>query len=483
MNRNQTSRRPDRRKVRRANNSARLVLAVVAIVAISIATYFIRVAVIIGVGTPTYYNVSVNGISLKGLTRSQADAMFDTLIADWQNRQFELTWEDRSWSFSPSTFDATLNVDDQLTLAWNMGHYGSISSRCKTILSMRDVPYTFTSDMKYDEARLDEFVEGIREEIDLAPVDAEVVLDVDAPRILTESSDGRQLDVEATKDAIYSLLLTGAGETALSVEVLKPAVSSDEVSGGLSVISSYKTDMSTSSSNRYKNVKRALSNFHAMAVYDGDIISFNEVVGERTAERGYMQAPEYSGTSVITGYGGGSCQASTTLYCAAIMAGMDIIERHPHNMTVAYAEPSLDATVSWGSKDFIFQNNTGSTIYIYTKVTRKNAWVVIYGNRPEYRMDFQSVIVKQGVAPYKEEIREDVTGQYVYYTDEKYTYSEGKYGCTSQGWLVYYDWDTGEEVKRVQVSQDPYAPGTSIVFVGVHERGADSTPEPAIPGF
>jgi vancomycin resistance protein YoaR len=348
---------------------------------------------------------------------------------------------------------------------------------------MRDKPYEFTSDMKYDEGKVDEFIEGIRAEIDVAPVDAEVVLDVDAPRILTESSDGRKLDVEATKESLHSLLLAGTGETALKVDILKPAVSSDEVSGGLAVIASYKTDMTTSSSNRYKNVKLALSNFHAMAVYDGDIISFNDVVGERTAGRGYMQAPEYSGTSVITGYGGGSCQASTTLYCAAIMAGMDIIERHPHNMTVAYAEPSLDATVSWGNKDFIFQNNTGSTIYIYTKVTRKNAWVVIYGNRPEYKVDFQSVIVEQGIAPYKEEIREDVTGQYVYYTDEKYTYSAGKYGCTSQGWLVYYDWDTGEEIKRVQISQDSYSPGTSIVFVGVHERGLESTPEPATPFF
>lgn len=483
MNRNQPTQRPHRRNDRCAGRRPRLVVFVLVIVAIFIAAYYIRAAFIIGVGAPTYYNVEVNGVSLKGLTRAQADAMFDTLISDWQNRQFALTWEDRSWPFSPATFDASLSVDDQLTLAWNMGHYGSISSRCRAILSMRENAYAFTSDMKYDEAKVDAFIESIRQEIDIEAVDATVVLDVDAPRILTESSDGRKLDTDAAKAAVYSLLLTGTGETALTVETVKPAVSSDEVSGGLSVISSYKTDMSASSSNRYNNVKLALSNFHAMAVYDGDIISFNDVVGERSAERGYMQAAEYSGTSVITGYGGGSCQASTTLYCAAIMAGMDIIERHPHNMTVSYAEPSLDATVSWGNKDFVFQNNTGSTIYIYTKVTRKNAWVVIYGNKPEYKVDFQSVIIEQGVAPYKEELREDVTGQYAYYTDEKYLYSEGKYGCTSQGWLVYYDWDTGAEVNRVQVSQDPYMPGTSIYFVGVHERGAEVSPEPAFPGF
>lgn len=482
MNRNQPPRRPSRRKTRRVSNSTRLVLVVLAIIVISLAIYFIRAAAIIGLGTPTFYDVSVNGVNLKGMTLEQAATMFDTLVSDWESRQFTLTWEERSWTFTPDTFDAKLDVDSQLGLAWNMGHYGSLGSRCNAILSMREYPVAFTSEMRYDEAKLDAYVEAIRQEIDLEAVDATVVLDVEAPRILTESSDGRKLDVEQTKTAIYDLLLTGVGPTALVVEEVKPAVSSDEASGGLTVIASYKTDMSTSSTNRYSNVKRALSNFHAMAVYDGDIISFNDVVGERTAERGYMEAPEYSGTSVITGYGGGSCQASTTLYCATKMAGMDIIERHPHNMTVAYADPSLDATVNWGGKDFIFQNNTGSTIYIYTKVTRKNAWVVIYGNRPEYRTEFISVNVETGVAPYKEEIREDVTGQYVYYNDEKYLYSEGKYGCTSQGWLVYYDWESGEEVKRVQISQDTYSPGTSIYFVGVHERGADSTAEPS-PGF
>ena len=51
-------------------------------------------------------------------------------------------------------------------------------------------------------------------------------------------------------------------------------------------------------------------------------------------------------------------------------------------------------------------------------------------------------------------------------------------GCVSQGWLVYYDWDTGEEVSREQISQDTYRPGTSIYYVGVHQRGAEETEAP-----
>ena len=478
-------RQPPRRRTvkRRVNVKARLVLLAVAIVLICVAAYYIRAAVIIGIGEQTYYNVKINGVSLEGYTRQEAENMFDELISEWETREYTLTYGDKAWSFTAADFDASLDVDPLLENAWNLGHVGSIGSRCKVILSMRENEYSFISEMDYDQLKLDRFVYSISAETDCDPVNAEVVLDVDAPHLLTQSQNGAKLDVEATRETILSLLLMGTGDTMLKVEIIEPEVSSDEVSGGLGVIASYTTDMSTSGTKRYENVKLALSNFNCMAVYDGDTVSFNEVVGERSKERGYQEAAEYAGTSVVTGYGGGSCQASTTLYCAAIMAGMDIIERHPHNMTVAYAEPSLDATVSWGSKDFIFRNSTGHTIYIYTNVTRDEATVTIYGNRTEYRYDFQSVITKPGVEAYKEEIREDVTGKYAYYTDEKVLYSKGKDGCVSQGWLISYDWDTGEEVERIQVSQDTYSPGTSIYFVGVHERTDDMAPSTQGGGF
>lgn len=463
-------------KNRRVDSRARLVLIVFAVIVICVAVYYIRAAAIIGIGKPRFYNVSVNGVSLEGYTREEADALFDSLVADWSDNEYVLTYGDRSWTFTAADFGVTLKVDELLDNAWNLGHYGSIGSRVDTIKAMDEQEFAFTSKLDYDSMELDRFVYDISAEIDTDPVDAQVVLDVDGPKILTESRDGYRLDVDHARETVLNMLLTGQYTGELRVEVISPAVTSTEVGEGMEILSSYCTDMTTSSSSRYQNVKLALSNFNCMAVYDGDTVSFNEVVGERSKERGYKEAAEYAGTSVVTGYGGGSCQASTTLYCAVLMAGCDIIERHPHNMTVAYAEPSLDATVSWGRKDFIFQNNTGRTLYIYTHVTREECWVIVFGDKTEYRMDFQSVVVKPGVQAYKEEIREDVSGQLAYYTDEKVLYSQGKEGCVSQGWLVYYDWETGQEVERKQISQDTYNPGTSIYYVGVHDRNAASAP-------
>lgn len=458
----------------------RLAIIAVCVILAVLVVYLLRCAFIIAPGASRYYDVTVNGVNLKGYTRSQAQDVFGQLLSDWGSRDYTLTADGKEWHFTAEDFDAQLEVSDLLNRAWNLGHYGSLGKRCRQIKELKEAPVSFLSELNYDKDKVARFVDAIGDEIDLEPIDAEVVMDMESPKIITESRDGRKLDREAAQEGIVNLMLTNQTVYELPVEVLEPAVSSDEASGGLAVLAYYATDMTTSNSNRYNNVKLALNSFNALAVYDGDTVSFNDVVGDRTKERGYKEAPEYAGSSVVTGYGGGSCQASTTLYCAVVKAGCDIIERHPHNMTVAYADPSLDATVSYGNKDFVFKNNTGHTIYIYTDVTRETALVVIYGNRTEYRIDFQSIIVKENLEASKEEIREDVTGKVAYFTDEKILYSQGKKGCVSQGWIVYYDWATDQEVKRVQVSQDQYSPGTSIYYKGVHERGEGDPPAPSI---
>ena len=432
----------------------------------------IRNRIVLG-DTDKFYNVTVNGINLKGYTRNEAYELFSQLIADWKATEYTVTADGKQWSFTTDDMGANLDIETQLILAWNMGHYGSTSSRVQAVKAMKNNPYNFTSTLSFDENAVNDFVNGIADEVYIAPTDAEVLVDIDKPRIITESADGRELDRENAVEQIKNMLLTGVQTAELVVNTIEPAVSSDDAAGGLTIIASYYTDMSASSYARYCNVKLALSSFNGFAIYDGDVVSFNEVVGERTPERGYKEAPEYSGTYVVTGYGGGSCQASTTLYAAALLAGMDIIERHPHNMMVSYAEPSCDATVSWGSKDLVIANNTGHTFYLYTKVTRKRAWVVVYGNTPEYFTELKSVITAENLESTYEEIREDVTGQIAYYTDEKVLYSEGKKGCRSQSWLIYYDRSTGKEVSRKQVSNDSYNPGTSIYYVGIHERISD----------
>lgn len=411
-------------------------------------------------------NVYINGISLAGYTKEEGYAMLEEIRDERLNTTHVLTYGDKSWDFSPATFNAEMDIESQLEKAWNFGHVGDSATRKQIIANLKETPVNLTSELTYDESALDAFIEGIAAEINVDPVDAEVTLTAEKPVITRDSQNGYQLDVEKTKENLAALVLTGEGDTTLPVEEVMPSITSSNMN--MEVIAEFSTDVTFRNSSSRSNVRLSLNYFNAMAVYPGDTVDFNAVVGPRTEAAGFKKAPEYAGNETVEGVGGGVCQASTTLYDAVIMAGMEIIERWPHSMTVSYVEPSQDAAVEYGGKNFIFRNDTEHTIYIYTEVTDELATVTIYGTRPEYHYRLESVLISEEAST-RVRYEDDVSGKYVYYTtDPPYLYKEGRGSCHSEGWVVAYDWETKEEVSRVQESNDSYRAGVNVYYRGVH---------------
>lgn len=110
---------------------------------------------------------------------------------------------------------------------------------------------------------------------------------------------------------------------------------------------------------RATNIILATASLNNYMMLPGDIFSFNQANGPRTAERGYQPAPVIGGI----GLGGGVCQVSTTLYNAVLRAGLEVVERYPHSQPVGYVPPGMDATIS-DYLDFKFRNNTDQIIMI-----------------------------------------------------------------------------------------------------------------------
>lgn len=121
-------------------------------------------------------------------------------------------------------------------------------------------------------------------------------------------------------------------------------------------LSAFYTKIVDSSKARLKNIQLANEALNKAIVQSGDIFSFNDVVGPRTADRGYQEAPIIIDEEKEMGIGGGVCQVSTTLYNAALAGGLEIIERHQHSAEVGYIELGRDATVSYGGYDLKFKN-------------------------------------------------------------------------------------------------------------------------------
>jgi len=131
-------------------------------------------------------------------------------------------------------------------------------------------------------------------------------------------------------------------------------------------IASFTTYFNSAETGRNKNIELSANALNNIIVGNGDYFSFNTMVGERTEARGYQPAPEIINKKRVMGIGGGICQTSSTLFNAVDQVGVRITERHHHSLNVGYVPTGRDATVSYGTLDFKFQNTSGAPFLIKT---------------------------------------------------------------------------------------------------------------------
>ena len=132
------------------------------------------------------------------------------------------------------------------------------------------------------------------------------------------------------------------------------------------VVASYTTYFNGSEVGRSKNIELSAKALNQIIIGDGDYFSFNTMVGERTPERGYQPAPEIINKELVMGIGGGICQTSSTLFNALDLTNINITERHHHSISIGYVPKGRDATVSFGTLDFKFENTSGVPFIIKT---------------------------------------------------------------------------------------------------------------------
>ena len=166
-------------------------------------------------------------------------------------------------------------------------------------------------------------------------------------------------------------------ERVLPVEFLKPRVTTEDAyaklfKDELAYMSTHFSTSTVNDKNRGDNIKLAVSKINGKILAPGDVFSFNDVVGPRSAAGGYQTAHVYTSGKVVDGIGGGICQVSTTLYNAVLKADLNVVERRNHMFTVGYVPYGQDATVSYGTTDFKFSNSTKWPIKVVAGVTKNN---------------------------------------------------------------------------------------------------------------
>ncbi len=147
---------------------------------------------------------------------------------------------------------------------------------------------------------------------------------------------------------------------------------------------------------RTANLEIAATRIDGTILLPGEVLSYNEAVGERTSERGFQQAKVIAESGYIDGVGGGICQPASMLFAASLMAGLEIEERHPHRFRVPYMPPGLDATVDWGKKDLKIRNNTDFPVIFHLgQIERGEFLVRVMAPVRTFRVHYKYELVKE----------------------------------------------------------------------------------------
>lgn len=123
-----------------------------------------------------------------------------------------------------------------------------------------------------------------------------------------------------------------------------------------SIVGAYSTTLQGRSHSQRHNAQLALDRLVGATIPAGGTFSFNQRVGTFSRDQGYRKAPVSYNGQLIDDWGGGVCQTSTTLYNAALLAGMNIVERNRHRFAPSYVPPGRDAAVAFSNIDLRFQN-------------------------------------------------------------------------------------------------------------------------------
>lgn len=130
--------------------------------------------------------------------------------------------------------------------------------------------------------------------------------------------------------------------------------------------------------NNMVNAVLAADHLNGVVVPPGQVFSYNQSVGPRTAERGYVVGYAISGDRNVPARGGGVCRTSTVLYGAVLNAGLTVVERHAHTRPVGYVPVGRDATVSYGSADLRFRNDLPHPVRIEAGGTVRQLQVTLW---------------------------------------------------------------------------------------------------------
>jgi len=312
-------------------------------------------------------SVSVGGVSMDGLTEQEALQKLKTELGPLLQRKVSLNDGNQVFWRTRAEVGASIPYAKLLESAkWLRKHGGG------------NVPVRFNVDIKKATAAMKAWAKKADHAASTPS------LGVSGDKVVLHTGKGFELATVGSAQRIKQALEATPSELFIQlVSRQTPAHGSNvDLTPFKYVIGQFSTRYNPNLRGRTVNLKKSAENIDGTIVPAGGVFSANKAIGPRNESHGWKEAKMFVNGDVVDGIGAGICQSATTLYNAALLAGLPIVERHQHQFRVYYAPASRDATLYWGQKDFKFRNDTGGPIYVQTKVQNSHYIVRLYGTKP-----------------------------------------------------------------------------------------------------
>lgn len=249
-----------------------------------------------------------------------------------------------------------------------------------------------------------------------------------SPEIIGKQVDTNKLYIDICNKYLNSHSL----QIEIPIISTPPEICKKDFENQINLRADFSTNISSSSTDRKHNIKTALNSINKKVLLPNETFSFNNVVGRRTENNGYRTAKIIVNNEFVDGIGGGVCQVSSTLYNAALLSGLEIVEANKHSKQVGYVKYGFDAMVNFGSSDLKFKNNTNDKITIIANYSQDKIRIRIFGkslNNTQYKLTNE---IENVVDPIQN-ILIDTNEEYidkVKYTDEYFYLKQPAKGMT-----------------------------------------------------
>lgn len=313
-------------------------------------------------------------------------------------------------------------------------------------------------------------IEKIRDEIYKEPQNASVSKDKETGKTQV-NTHVNGVDFDISIEEAKKIIAEDKEEYVIPLKIIVPDKTLSDLGEEAfpDKLSEYSTIFDPSNRNRSNNLAISAEKIDGTIIMPGETFSYNQTVGERTIAAGYKEAGAYAGGKVVQDVGGGICQTSSTLYNAALLANLEIVDRSNHQFLTSYVDASRDATVAWGSIDFQFKNTRTYPIKIEASAKNGVCEMAIYGIKEdkEYEVVIESEVLSY--IPFTTKYENDDSLE----EGEEVIEQSGYTGCTSEAYKILKL--NGKVVSKTLLSKDTYDPMTRIIRRGTKKEAVESS--------